>query len=285
MDGTDAILGICFMAVWCAAMGWGWAGQKQHGAYIGCYVGVLLAIMITLSNMNVEGEMMVVAFFGGLIPLVFTVIGWNMMGSAGCVLGAVVGSLVVGLFVFLINSDDCDCSRRRKRRECNAEYCTIEHAKHHCKVCGNKDSNHLMHRCPKRFSAIMYHGCDKDKADMIYKYGMQVSDQETRWGACVYLASEKNVAIRHAQNKPDGQLVTCKVNLGNCRFCPESERRRSNEDPWFVSMRPAFYDGTEPPYHSGHALHPKWEKVARDGCHEFFVADPRRVQVMSIEPV
>lgn len=118
---------------------------------------------------------------------------------------------------------------------------------------------------------------------------MQPSEQLTRFGKCVYLTNSREyaegAALRHDKLE-GGAVVTVEVDLGNMRNCYDNDIAQAGTDPAFWVNKPADpVDGTQPPYDSGYASHPPWPGVIEPVFREFFVVDPSRCRVVSIDPV
>ncbi|CDW86720.1 interferon-inducible protein gig2 [Stylonychia lemnae] len=108
-----------------------------------------------------------------------------------------------------------------RTQKCKANGCDQTHSKHYCKLCEDKNSNHLARNCPDAIT--LYHGTPFDNIKSIIDNGLRAST-----GGClgqgIYFAKgqeAKEVSI----GKGDGKkmaIIKCKVNV-DPKYCKTAQ--------------------------------------------------------------
>ena len=94
--------------------------------------------------------------------------------------------------------------------------CLALHSRHYCRLCEDKNSNHLSRNCPK--GIILYHGTTVDAALSIIKEGFKYSTDGC-WGPGIYFVNDEREAKKIAKHKARLRsrfwaVLECRVNLG-----------------------------------------------------------------------
>ena len=77
---------------------------------------------------------------------------------------------------------------------CKAWLCQKEHTSHFCRLCDQKDSQHLSRHCPE--GVILYHGTTSSAVEIITEEGLRSRDNG-RWGRGIYGNCDFFIWINH----------------------------------------------------------------------------------------